>query len=57
MLTRSELAAIRAVLEVRHGWSDPLTQRVHEEWAAAEPEPTNTHDFTTEVFGEYEGSR
>lgn len=41
MLTRAELAAIRAVLEVHHGWHDPLTQRVNQEWAATPPEPTD----------------
>lgn len=39
MLTRSELIAIRAVLEVDLGWEHKLTQRVHEEWKATPPEP------------------
>ena len=29
-LTRAQLAAIRAVLEVRLGWDHPLTQAIHE---------------------------
>lgn len=44
MLTRGELIAIRAVLEVRLGWAHKLTQRVHEEWAAQPPEPTQIED-------------
>ena len=43
MLTRADLAAIRAILETRYGWHHPLTQRVHQAWQAAPPEPTH-HD-------------
>ena len=39
-LTRAQLAAIRAVLEVRLGWDHPLTQAIHETHEATEPEPT-----------------
>ena len=38
-LTRAQLAAIRAVLEVRLGWGHPLTQAIHETHEATEPEP------------------
>ena len=41
MLTRAELAAIRAILETRYGWNHPLTQRVHHAWQATPPETTN----------------
>ena len=39
-LTRAQLAAIRAVLEVRLGWDHPLTQAIHAAHEATEPEPT-----------------
>lgn len=39
MLTRAELAAIRAILETHYGWGHHLTQRIHEEWKATPPEP------------------
>lgn len=47
MLTRAELAAIRAVLEVRLGWEHRLTQRVHDEWQTAQPEPDSPEGEVT----------
>lgn len=44
MLTRAELAAIRAILEARYGWTHPLTQRVHRAHEATPPETTTTDD-------------
>lgn len=40
MLTRTELAAARAVLEVHLGWNHPITQAIHRAHEATPPEPT-----------------
>ena len=41
MLTRAQLLAIAAVLEVRLGWEHPLTQAV---WAAHNQQPPETRE-------------
>lgn len=40
MLTRAELAAARAVLEVHLGWNHLLTQAIHRAREATQPQPT-----------------
>ncbi len=44
MLTRSELLALLATCEVRHGADHPLTRRIEQEWRAAPPEETEEDD-------------
>lgn len=50
MLTRSQLAAIRAVLETRLGWNHPITQAIHRAWQQTPLEPT-TDDEEGEPHG------
>lgn len=44
MLTRAQLAAIRAILETHYGWNHPLTQAIHRAHEATPPDPTTNDE-------------